>query len=74
MIIAGFAGDICILFTAIDAHMRNFDLFLPHDCIVSQNMEENDRLLKYMERVLDADIRAADQIDLPLQAKTVRRG
>ena len=62
LIIAGFTGDICILFTAIDAHMRDYRLMLPEDCIVSQDMNENAALLKYMERVLEADIRPANQI------------
>jgi nicotinamidase-related amidase len=64
LIIAGFTGDICILFTAIDAHIRDYKVVLPSDCIVSQDMDENERLLRYMERVLEADIRPSDEIDL----------
>ncbi len=63
LILAGLTGDICILFTAIDAHMRDYQLILPNDCIVSQDMNENERVLKYMERVLEAEVKPAEQID-----------
>ena len=71
LIIAGFTGDICILFTAIDAHIRDYQLVLPSDCIVSQDMNENASLLKYMQRVLEADISPSSQLELP--PKIVRR-
>jgi nicotinamidase-related amidase len=64
LIIAGFTGDICILFTAIDAHIRDYQLILPGDCIVSENMNENARILSYAARVLDADIRGATDLNL----------
>ena len=35
LILAGFAGNICVLFTANDAYMRNYDLIVPRDCIGS---------------------------------------
>ncbi|HXI23288.1 MAG TPA: isochorismatase family cysteine hydrolase [Pyrinomonadaceae bacterium] len=66
LIMAGFTGDICILFTAIDAHIRDFQLILPGDCIVSEDMNENAMLLKYMQRVLEADIRPSNELNLPL--------
>ena len=69
LIIAGFTGDICILFTAIDAHMRDYKLVLPNDCIVSQDMSENERILKYAERVLEADIRPSSEIELSQAAE-----
>ena len=65
LIIAGFTGDICILFTAIDAHIRDYQLILPSDCIVSQDMSENATLLKYMQRVLEADHRPSNELELP---------
>ena len=39
LIIAGFAGNICVLFTANDAYMRNFKLIIPHDCIGSNTKQ-----------------------------------
>jgi nicotinamidase-related amidase len=54
LIIAGFTGDICVLFTAIDAHLRDYHLLIPKDCVVSQDAKQNEQILQYMERVLEA--------------------
>jgi len=64
LILAGFSTDICVLFTASDAHLRDYHLLIPGDCVAAQSEIENDRVLNYMERVLEADIRNADKIDL----------
>lgn len=55
IILAGFAGDICVLLTASDAYMRDFRLFIPSDCSASQEAGENEHALRYAARVLDAD-------------------
>jgi nicotinamidase-related amidase len=64
LILTGLTGDICVLFTANDAYMRDYRLIIPGDCVVSQDEEENRRVLKFMERVLEADITASDDIDV----------
>jgi nicotinamidase-related amidase len=62
LIITGFTGDICILFTASDAFLRDYRLIIPSDCVVSQNQRDNRQALKYMRRVLEADIRLSTRI------------
>jgi nicotinamidase-related amidase len=64
VILTGFAGNICVLFTANDAHMRDLNLVIPCDCVASNSAEENQHALRQMERVLHADIRSSDQLDL----------
>ena len=64
LILAGIAGNNCVLFTANDAYMRDFSLFVPSDCSVSQSQQENEYALAQMERVLKADIRPAAELDL----------
>ena len=64
LILVGWATDICILFTAGDAYMRDYHLIIPADCVASEDEKENERVLKLMERVQDADIRTSDQIEL----------
>jgi nicotinamidase-related amidase len=64
LILAGFSTDICVLFTASDAHLRDYHLLIPSDCVAAQSECENHRVLNYMERVLEADIRNSDEIDL----------
>jgi nicotinamidase-related amidase len=64
LIIAGIAGNNCVLFTANDAYMRDFKLFLPADCSVSISPEDNEHAFKQMEKVLKADIRPAQELNL----------
>ena len=69
LILTGFTGDICILFTANDAYIRDYRLVIPRDCVVSEDNIENQRALKYMQRVVDADISRSTELDLTLLAK-----
>ena len=63
LIITGLTTDICILFTANDAYVRDYNLFVPRDCVASVEPEENEHALKYLERVLKADTRPSTEIN-----------
>jgi nicotinamidase-related amidase len=39
VILAGLAANICVLFTANDAYMRDLKLFIPADCVASNTDE-----------------------------------
>jgi len=62
--LTGIAGNNCVLVTANDAYMRDFKLFVPADCVVSNSNEENQAALKQMQNVLKADIRISTELDL----------
>lgn len=64
LILTGIAGNNCVLFTANDAYMRDFKLYVPSDCVVSQTTEENEYALKQMEKVLKAEVRKSVELDL----------
>src|SRR6266850_5816652 len=64
LILAGIAGNNCVLFTANDAYMRDFKLVVPSDCSVSTTPQDNETALKQMEKVLKADIRPAEELNL----------
>ena len=64
LILTGIAGNNCVLFTANDAYMRDFKLFVPSDCTVSETKEENEYALKQMAKVLKADIRPSVELNL----------
>jgi nicotinamidase-related amidase len=64
LILTGIAGNNCVLFTANDAYMRDFNLYVPSDCSVSESEEENEYALKQMQEVLKADIRPGSELDL----------
>jgi len=63
LILTGLTGDICVLFTAHDAYMRDFNLVIPSDCVASNDPEENRYTLEKMERLMDADIRPSSELD-----------
>ncbi|HEV2799042.1 MAG TPA: isochorismatase family cysteine hydrolase [Pyrinomonadaceae bacterium] len=63
LILTGLTGDICVLFTANDAYMRDFHLVIPSDCVASSDADENRHALEHMQRVLKADTRPSDEID-----------
>ena len=64
LILTGIAGNFCVLFTANDAYMRDYELLIPEDCCVSNTTEENEQALALMRQFLKADTRSSDQIEL----------
>jgi nicotinamidase-related amidase len=64
LIFAGIAGNICILFSANDAYMRDFNLIVPEDCTVSNTARENENALEQMRVVLKADTTPSTELDL----------
>ena len=64
LILTGMAANICVLFTANDAYMRDFHLVVPEDCVASNTEEENRLALDEMRKVLKADTRASDELRL----------
>ena len=74
LILTGIAGNICVLFTANDAYMRDYNIVVPADCIVSNTGSENDHALEQIERVLKGTVTPSDQLDLAeLVARAHRR-
>jgi nicotinamidase-related amidase len=64
VILAGFSGDVCVLFSANDAYMRDLLLNVPADCVASVSERSNQRLLAYMEKVLEVDATPSTELDL----------
>jgi nicotinamidase-related amidase len=65
LIITGIAGNFCVLFTANDAYMRDYDLMVPADCTISNTARENREALKLMKRYLKASTRESGSIKFP---------
>jgi nicotinamidase-related amidase len=63
LLLAGISGNICVLFTAHDAYMRDFHLVIPSDCVASNTPEDNHYALQHMRTVLQADTRASTAIN-----------
>src|SRR5437588_11346428 len=62
LILTGIAGNFCVLFTANDAYMRDYELAVPSDCVISNTVKENKEALQLMKRYLKADIRLSQGI------------
>ncbi|HWL54072.1 MAG TPA: isochorismatase family cysteine hydrolase [Chthoniobacteraceae bacterium] len=59
LIITGFAADICVLFTANDAYMRDYRVLVPHDGVAAETVAAKRNACRQMERFLRADIRSS---------------
>ena len=64
LVLTGIAGNFCVLFTANDAYMRDYDLLIPEDCCVSNTPRENEEALALMQKFLKADTRGSEAIEL----------
>ena len=67
VILTGLAANICVLFTANDAYMRDFNLIVPRDCVASNTEEENAYALDQMNKILKADIRPSAEISFEVE-------
>jgi nicotinamidase-related amidase len=72
LILTGIAGNFCVLFTANDAYMRDYDLIVPRDCTVSNTPEENEGALQLMRKFLKADTPLSNEIKLGARSKRRR--
>ena len=57
LVLAGLAADNCIMFTAHDAYLRKFALWVPADCVASERPAYRRAALEHMARVMKADVR-----------------
>jgi nicotinamidase-related amidase len=55
VILTGVATNICVLFTANDAYMRDYDLIVPEDCVAANTTEATHHALIQIREVLKAD-------------------
>jgi nicotinamidase-related amidase len=65
LILTGIAGNFCVLFTANDAYMRDYEIILPPDCVISNTVQENRQALQLMRKFLKADLRPSARITFP---------
>jgi len=56
LILTGIAGNICVLFTANDAYMREYSLIVPENAIASVDEQDNIYALTMMKNVMKAKI------------------
>ncbi|HSC97525.1 MAG TPA: isochorismatase family cysteine hydrolase [Casimicrobiaceae bacterium] len=59
LVLTGISADSCIMFTAHDAYLRQYALWVPGDCVASEREVWRRGALAHMERTLKADVRPA---------------
>jgi len=64
LVITGFATNICVLHTAIDAHMRKYRVLVPSDTTGSNAEELTRQALDHLRQVSAADTPLSSDIDL----------
>lgn len=56
LIVTGLATEMCVLFTAMDAYMRDYRLAVPRDCVASADPDRSEAVLRYLAETLKADV------------------
>lgn len=63
LILVGFATNICVLYTANDAHMRSYQVMVPADCTASNSPDLTKQALEQMSLVSRADTTESTVLD-----------
>lgn len=56
LILAGIAGDQCVLSTAMDAHIRKFDVWVPENATASLTPQRNQRAMDHIREALGGHV------------------
>lgn len=68
LVVAGFATDICVLATAMEASMRDFGLVVPQDACAAETAHAHAATLAHLRRVLHAETPPASAVDFGVLA------
>lgn len=63
LVIVGFATNICVLYTAHDAHMRGYDVVVPADCTASNSEALTAQALEQLRIVTRARVDDSTELD-----------
>jgi nicotinamidase-related amidase len=64
LILTGVSSNQCVLFTANDAYVRDFELLIPSDCISARTRADTRLALRYFRTVLGADLSSSTRLRL----------
>ena len=74
LILAGIATDVCVLFTAADAYMRDLRVIVARDCVTAVTPAAHRAALAQMRKVLKAEVTPSRSLDLGrLKRRSARR-
>ncbi|MFH9468949.1 isochorismatase family cysteine hydrolase [Streptomyces clavifer] len=64
VILSGQVTEQCVLYSALDAHIRHLDVVVVQDAVAAIHDDLADAALRMMQRNMDADLRTAEQVEL----------
>lgn len=64
VVLTGVAADICVLFTAADAHMREYDIWVPANAVASEDQRRARWALDIMRKSMGAETRSTEALSL----------
>jgi nicotinamidase-related amidase len=64
LILTGIQTNICVLFTANEAYMRDYFIIAPSDCSAAEEQIDHEYAMEQMRKILKADIRPWRELDL----------
>lgn len=64
LVLCGFAGDLCVLFTANDAYMRGLHLVVPADTCASNTTSDNEWALRHMKKAMKVNVSDSESLSL----------
>lgn len=70
LVLTGVATDICVLFTAADAHMRDYALWVPEDAVAAKTAEGSASALAIMRSSMGAETAPVAQLSLAQWAES----
>jgi nicotinamidase-related amidase len=73
VLMGGFATDICILFTANDAYMRDYRVIVPRDCVAANTRHKTEFTLGQIRDVLKGGTPSSRTLTVPA-LRALRRG
>ena len=65
LVITGVASDQCVLFSAADAKMRDYDVSVPRDCAAAQTEDRHARAIRHFDDGCCANTVVSAELELP---------
>jgi nicotinamidase-related amidase len=73
LVIGGFAANLCVLFTANDAHMRGYHLVVPGDCTAANSPALTRAALAHIRVGLGGDTRPSARLELAALGRRTKK-
>jgi nicotinamidase-related amidase len=72
LVLCGLATNSCVVCTAHDARMREFQLYVPSDCSAARTAEEHKQAIDHIRMMTDAKVTPSGSLHLSEIARQVR--